>query len=271
MRSAAHFFVSFVLLSLIVFGSRSYAQPADNIGLAEHVNRGNQCMVRRQYQEALHEYEAAKTIDPKNSVVKHNIVECYNNWGIQSYRQNHFEAALGQFQKALAIEPKHAQARYNLNLCRRTMEQTPAADLDQSPSEKAASEPEGKNKTEPKNEVMIAQPQSQPMQGGVAEKKAVFVSGTVMYPTYSTAQSATNIPVQTKVEPVPTPPAKQAVVDEGTIEERLALLEMKVHGVKYADLPVIKRLEKLENETTGHIGEGSISERIQALKRNIGF
>lgn len=309
----------------------TYGQQADITPLRERVDRGNQYMQHHQYAQAMVEYEAAAKLDPKNSVVRHNIIECHNNWGIFYYRQKNYEAAIGQFEKTLALDPRHGQARYNLSLCKRTAEQ--AGDpLSQNPDsadggteqKKSAAKPEsqtkgeatGKDKAkadEPSGKLLSvsanASTETQPsgnygsgrtlfgsMSSGAASS---FVSGAVLYPKYSGEQSAVASPVLSNLpaqqaraqEPAATPGKTASTVAVSTqnqvdlparvlaapqesgasIDERLTALELKVYGKRQGDLSVIKRLEKLEMETAGEISAGSISDRIQALKKNIGL
>lgn len=71
-----------------------------------------------------------------------------------------------------------------------------------------------------------------------------------------------------------TPPAASTPQSESTgqtIDEKLASIELKVYGRKLGDLPVMKRLEKLENDTIGQVGSGTVYQRVENLKRHYGM
>lgn len=63
---------------------------------------------------------------------------------------------------------------------------------------------------------------------------------------------------------------KNADAQEETIEDELKLLENKLYG-QVQDLPVLKRLEKLEKDTTGKVASGPVRERIQSLRQHYGI
>ena len=56
-----------------------------------------------------------------------------------------------------------------------------------------------------------------------------------------------------------------------TLESTLGQIEIKVYGVKKGDMPIIQRLEKLEQDTNSKIGTGSIADRIQTLAKTYGI
>lgn len=55
------------------------------------------------------------------------------------------------------------------------------------------------------------------------------------------------------------------------IEESLGQIEQKIYGRKQDSLPIMKRLEKLENDTHGRTKSGTIKERIDTLRKSYGF
>lgn len=63
---------------------------------------------------------------------------------------------------------------------------------------------------------------------------------------------------------------KSAAGEEPTIEDELKLLENKVYG-QVQELPVLKRLEKLEKDTTGKVSSGPVRDRIQSLRQHYGI
>jgi hypothetical protein len=56
-----------------------------------------------------------------------------------------------------------------------------------------------------------------------------------------------------------------------TIEEKLNQVEMKVYGRTQGDVPVFKRLEKLEMDTGGTVKSGSVQQRVETLRRAYGI
>lgn len=179
-------------------------------------------MAAKQFQAALAEYEAAKNIDPANSVIKHNIAECYNNWGISYFRQKHYSDAVAQFQKCLAILPNHGHARYNMTLCKRAMEaegisDEPAADDKPEPKGKSEEKEKPKEDLSPKVTVSDAGGSGNSsadisygtktlfgsMSGSTSAK---FVSGSTAFPVYSASPSAVNSAVVSSIPKVPNPP-----------------------------------------------------------------
>jgi len=112
---------------------------------------------------------------------------------------------------------------------------------------------------------------------------------------YSDEQAGTSVKIFSKPpEQAPPPPVQQAppvVVPEpvtaapppapvqtaappattGTIEEQLSTLEMRLYGRKQNKAPIFKRLEKLEGDTSGAKGQGTVQERVDALLHAYGL
>ena len=66
-------------------------------------------------------------------------------------------------------------------------------------------------------------------------------------------------------------PASDSPLAGATIEEQLTAIEMKVFGKKQKNLPILKRLEKLETGTSGAVGEGTVQERVARLLHSYGL
>lgn len=359
------------LCASILFSPPICAQEADTAALREHVNRGNQLMARRQFAAAQSEYEAAKKIDPSNQIVKHNLAELFNNWGVTYFRQKSYGEAIAQFQKCLAVMPGHGNAKYNIQLCRRAM-QNEGMNPDEVPD--AASEEKEKSKTEQAKEdgkdskdkkdgqtasAAAAAPGGDAMSVSVGNKtiftnNAPFVSGSSVFPVYSeksgAAKSTVNVinpaamvvpgeqtitstgvavgsapaittapaplsppstpatntsnqtesstpPVQDTAKPkynpiapansqatyVPMPASYDSVQaaqaptysrgtgeSNMTLDEKVCALELKVYGKKHIDMPIMRRIDQLETDYIGQIRSGSMSERVEYLKKAIG-
>lgn len=55
------------------------------------------------------------------------------------------------------------------------------------------------------------------------------------------------------------------------LEEQLEAIEMKLTGKKQKNMPILKRIEKLETSISGKSSSGSLQERIEALRKNCGL
>jgi tetratricopeptide (TPR) repeat protein len=56
-----------------------------------------------------------------------------------------------------------------------------------------------------------------------------------------------------------------------SLETTLGEIEIKVYGNTKKDLPIMQRLEKLEQDTNSKVGSGGIADRIQALAKTYGI
>jgi hypothetical protein len=79
------------------------------------------------------------------------------------------------------------------------------------------------------------------------------------------------IPTPVQQPPVSSEPTPVAASSPLNIDESLAALELKVFGKKQKSKPVLKRLEKLEIGTSGAASQGTVQERIDALRRAYGL
>ncbi|MFN8550237.1 MAG: tetratricopeptide repeat protein [Candidatus Obscuribacterales bacterium] len=55
------------------------------------------------------------------------------------------------------------------------------------------------------------------------------------------------------------------------LEEQLEAIEMKLTGKKQKNMPILKRIEKLETSISGKSSSGSLQERIEALRKSCGL
>ncbi len=55
------------------------------------------------------------------------------------------------------------------------------------------------------------------------------------------------------------------------LEEQLGAIEMKLSGKKQKNMPILKRIEKLETSISGKASSGSLQERIDALRKSCGL
>jgi hypothetical protein len=79
------------------------------------------------------------------------------------------------------------------------------------------------------------------------------------------------MPAQQSAAPTAAPAQIVPIAATGTLDEQLTAVELKVYGTKQANLTVIQRLEKIEREAAGQVRVGTISERIDYLKKSFGL
>ncbi|MGD9683245.1 MAG: tetratricopeptide repeat protein [Candidatus Obscuribacterales bacterium] len=84
--------------------------------LREHINKGNNLLNHRQFQEAIKEYEKAMEVEPGNQIARDNIALTHDKWGYFLFHQNNFKEARLQWEEALKVNPSHANARRNLQI-----------------------------------------------------------------------------------------------------------------------------------------------------------
>lgn len=57
---------------------------------------------------------------------------------------------------------------------------------------------------------------------------------------------------------------------DASIDSQLEQLELKMYGSKQDKLSIIKRIEKLETDTSGAPKQGLIVNRVSALRKQLG-
>ena len=376
-KAVSHFIAIASTYGLATFAlsQPTFAQDSNNLELRELVNRGNQLMVRRQFAAAQAEYEAAKKLEPSNQIVKHNLAELFNNWGINYFQQKSYAEAIAQFQKCLAILPGHGNAKYNIQLCRRAMQnqgmnpdELPDAAADGKEDKEKPKSEQAKGSDDKKDSATAAAPAGDSMSVSSGNKtifknNVPFVSGSSVFPVYSdksgAAKTTVNVvnpaamtipggptitssgvavgsapatatsiqdptsgsvdstgsakpkynPIAPKSSqplyvPMPatydetpqdsqasqssmTPPSnhnsaqsiqtpqtpafnRAATETTMTLDEKVTALELKVYGKKHVDLPIMRRIDQLETDYIGQIRSGSMSDRVDYLKKAIG-
>jgi tetratricopeptide (TPR) repeat protein len=251
------------------------AALAEIPGVRDHINRGNMFLSRHAYEEAIKEYEEALKLEPTNSIAKDNIVMTHNNWGINLVNRKQYKEAMDQWQTCLTLSPGNKNALRNIALLRATLERSNQLDLIGEEKEEGGdviwkgskiNEPErGKKET-------AKSPASEPstikiLTPGIKQNPE---SGLQSYDisTMSSSTPATTKPVETVTQCQPT--ASQAPTGS-TMEEQLGQIETKVYGSRQTNMPVIQRLQKLENDAAGHSRTGTIKERIDFLRQTWGL
>lgn len=255
-----------LLLSLLVvtFDSglptgAAYAQSAAQSRLQsqELNNRGVYYMRRNQFPEALAEFEKALDADRGNSQAQANLVNTYVNWGAVFLQANKFDEALEKFEFALKLDPYNPHAKHNIQVLKMRMARL---------GEKGGGPPG-----------LVPPPGKNDPAKAVKEDKAPAGSVVLLTPVKKAADTTeasasgeecedTPAPASVPAAAVSAPPAAGA-----SLEDQLAAIEMKIYGHKLADMTVLRRLEKLETDTSGQTRTGTIKERIDALKKSYGL
>lgn len=57
----------------------------------------------------------------------------------------------------------------------------------------------------------------------------------------------------------------------GNLEDQLGAIEMKLNGKKQKNMPILKRIEKLETSISGQAKSGTLQERIDLLRKSCGL
>lgn len=324
----------------------------ETAAVREHVNKGNYHMARRQFDQAIEEYEAALDVDPGSMVAKENLVLVHNNWGIALFGQRKWDEARAQWEKALQMNPYDRNAKQNLLVLKTTLArlgppkpppapiekpEKPGAEKKETPETKAA------EKEEPSPSGGVVLLNKQPAAAKTAEPEASPSGAVIMLNNSGAKQSAppppapetpaqppettstpvqimnspysfveetrpakpgevsspyvmpTNLPTPAKPKPyvAPPPPATKPSEDPwntpiptqttapaatntesdngANLEDQLAAIEIKVNGRKQKSMPLLKRIEKLENAISGQTKSGSLQERIEALRKSCGL
>jgi len=276
----------------------------DQIQLRDHINKGNTLLNRRQFAEAIAEYEAALQLDPGSSAAKENIILSHNNWGILLYSQRKFDDAEAEWELALKMDPNNVNAKRNMAILKQMQarnaqqaqkavdESLPAppskaqgkpgalkpasaaAKASSAPNQTAAKPPEQQSDSQTSTAVILtpglknsAQPQVPPE---LAIPGSLNPAGTAP-PPQTAAPASYPSGEEFGNRPAPAPKPSAGASPANNIDDQLAAIEMKVYGQKHAGMPVFKRLERLEIDSGGQAKAGSIKERIDALRRTFGI
>jgi tetratricopeptide (TPR) repeat protein len=249
------------------------ASKADEMAAREHINKGNYHLGQRQFQQALDEYQEALRIDPTSSVAKDNVVLVHNNWGIHHFQQRKYEEAEKEWRQALSLDSTNHLAKHNIQVLKATL----ARQGKQLPSEAAAANPQKSpaKKEGPSSSVTILTPGFKQTGGGGASFSSSESGGET--PSESTTTTGGSTPTPPPETPpaetgFDTPPTSAPSQSTGSsFEDQLTGIEVKIYGRRQPDMSVIKRLEKIETDTTGQCGTGTIKERIDKLRRSYGL
>lgn len=87
--------------------------------------------------------------------------------------------------------------------------------------------------------------------------------------------NAWSVPASVSTE-AETPAASSATTtsessSSANLEEQLDAIELKLNGKKQKNMPLLKRIEKLETSISGKANSGSLQERIEALRKSCGL
>jgi len=118
MTSHRRAFPAFLLatFSSTLIGLLTPAFADDAAAIRDHVNRGNVLLSRRQFQEAINEYEEVLKLDPNYSIAKNNIALTHNNWGIYLYSMRKYAEAKEHWETSLKLNPRDGNVVRNLKI-----------------------------------------------------------------------------------------------------------------------------------------------------------
>lgn len=242
-------------------------------GVRDHINRGNTFLQRHAYEEAIKEYEEALKLDPTNTIAKDNIVMTHNNWGINLVNRKQYKEAMEQWQTCLSLSPGNKNAQRNIALLRATLERSNQLDL-------IGEEKEGGDVIWKGSKINEEKGKKETAKSSAGEPSSIKIltpgikqnpeSGLQSYDMSTVGSSSTSTakPVETATQSQPPTSAAPA---GGTMEEQLGQIETKVYGSRQTNMPVIQRLQKLENDAAGHSRTGTIKERIDFLRQTWGL
>lgn len=247
-------------------------------GVRDHINRGNMFLSRHAYEEAIKEYDEALKLEPTNSIAKGNIVLAHNNWGINLVNRKQYKEAMEQWQTCLNLSPGYKDALRNISLLRATLERTDQLELIGEGGdvvwEGDKINKSSKGKKEPAKATATPASTSEPssikiLTPGIKQNPESGLQSYDMSSMGSSTTTTTSKPAETVTQTHSTTPTP---AQSGfSMEEQLGQIETKVYGGRQTNLPVIQRLQKLENDAAGHSRTGTIKERIDFLRQTWGL
>lgn len=122
-RAFPRFAMSTLLTSYLMSSQTAFADDA--AAIRDHINRGNALLARKQFQEAISEYEAVLQIQPDYPIAKSNIALTHNNWGILLYSQHKYAEAKEQWETALKLNPRDGHVVRNLKIVEAALARNP--------------------------------------------------------------------------------------------------------------------------------------------------
>lgn len=135
-RGFPGFLLSALLTSYISNPVAAFAN--DNASIRDHIIRGNALLARRQFQDAISEYEAVLQLQPDYPVAKSNIALTHNNWGIFLYSQRKYAEAKEHWETSLKLNPRDGNVVRNLKIAENALARNP-----QSPQQNSNPKPTG--------------------------------------------------------------------------------------------------------------------------------
>src|SRR5262249_34729852 len=264
-----------ILSALTLFGSQALGQTSklNQMQSRDFVNKGNAFMARRQFQDALDEYQKAIDLDPSNAAARNNILLTHLNWGAVHFAQNKFDDAMQEWETVLKLDPYNQNAKHNINVLKQAVARRGGPAPAKPP---AAAQEKPKEEKKPGSSVVILSPGFKQSEGtttfssGSTDDSAGGSSTTTETPAAAPAETAA--PPDTSAQQPGTPATPDLPpAAGGSLEDQLSAIELKIYGHKQVDMTVLKRLEKMEMDTAGQVRAGTIKERIDLLKKSYGL
>lgn len=237
------------------------------------IERGNVLMAKQLFKEALSEYEKCLDMEPGNITGKSNIVLLHDNWGVYYFRHNQYQDAQVEWETALQLNPNDSKAKSNMLVPKNTLAHL-GLDLNtesQLIKEQKKAEQEPKKAEEGSAVVILGTHRNKPDaqdKNYVDQYYSHEPGGPTANASNNQAEAKTNVqePKTNAPEPrtISTPAATTQPV-QPLIEEQLSCIERKVYGHPLDELPVTKRLDKLETDNFGQVSTAPILQRVQKL------
>lgn len=222
--------------------------------IKQTIEQGNILMSKQLFKEALSEYERCLRTDPNNATARANIVLLHDNWGVYYFRHNQYQDAQIEWETALRLNPNDSKAKSNMLVLKNTLAKlgldinTESTMINQ---QKRISEE--KQKAGEESAVVIL---------GTHKNKPAAEENNNLEQYYSkgsgTANGTINKPAINQTE---------ERTQTSLVDEQLNRIEHKVYGRSLDELPITKRLEKLETDSFGQVSTSPIIERLQKLKQ----
>ncbi len=238
-----------------VFGQ---ADRQKQLAIKAIIERGNVCMARQLFKEALGEYEKCLDVDPGNITAKSNIVLLHDNWGVYYFKHNQYQDAQMEWETALQLNPNDSKAKANMLVLKNTLAHM-GLDLNTESEmikQEKTAEQEKKNAGEQSAVVIL----------GTNKNKPDTENKNYVDQYYSNERGGTTLSTgSNKIEEKTTSVNQES--NPALVDEQLSRIERKVYGHPFDELPVTKRLEKLEMDNFGQVSTLPILQRLQKLNQ----
>ena len=192
------------------------ATPDQLMEVREHINKGNLLLGRRQFQQALDEYEKCLMIDPGNQPAKDNIVLAHNNWAIMFFSQRRYDQAKGEWEEALKLNPYDRNVKRNLQILKVTIDHLGESATKKTAAKEAPDAAANEGESTPSGAVLINSATNKPTQDQATPSGAVLMnSGSRATPDQPTPSGAVLINSGSRQTPDQPTPSGAVLLNNG--------------------------------------------------------